>query len=52
MVEALKTANVPVKSTRLNPVSLQSAASAMQALLSKHPDLKVLLLTLDNAGLI
>ena len=41
MVEALKAAHVPVKSTRLNPASLQSAASAMQALLSKHPELKV-----------
>lgn len=41
MVEALKAANVPVKSTRLNPTSLQSAASAMQALLSKHSELKV-----------
>ncbi|KAK9845124.1 hypothetical protein WJX74_010820 [Apatococcus lobatus] len=42
MVEALKAANVPVKSTRLNPASLQSATSAMQALLSKHPELKEL----------
>ena len=41
MLAKLKASNIPIKQSKVNPNKTQSITGALQALLSKHPELKV-----------
>ena len=50
MLAALEAARVPIRQIRLNPGKAQPVTPALQALLSKNTELKVLTLTCCNSG--